>query len=100
MQEPSSQNMDVIEVHAIIKGHVQGVGFRATVRYYAKRLGLHGTVRNLADGSVEIYAKGPNKNILELFQALHQEFGPGHISNIDQQQVSSQTFYEDFNIIH
>jgi acylphosphatase len=100
MQEPLPKDEEIIEVHAAIKGHVQGVGFRATVRHYAKRLGLLGTVRNLADGAVEIYAQGPNKNIQNLFQALHQEFGPGHISNIDQEQVTPQTNYEDFNITY
>lgn len=100
MQNFSSKDEKIVVVHAIIKGNVQGVGFRATVRYHAKQLGLLGTVCNLADGSVEIYAKGPNKNISALFQALHKEFGLGYISNIDQQQVYSQTTYEDFKIIY
>lgn len=99
MQEPSPKAIDNIEVHAHIKGHVQGVGFRATVRHYARQLGVRGTVRNLADGSVEICAQGSQNNILKLFQALHQEFGPSHISTIDQKQATPQTTYEDFNIV-
>lgn len=99
MQEPSPKDIDVVEIHATIKGHVQGVGFRATVRHYARQLGLRGTVRNLADGSVEICAQGSPKIIFELFQALHREFGPSHISNIDQKQATPQTSYEDFNIV-
>ncbi|MBA3815563.1 MAG: acylphosphatase [Parachlamydiaceae bacterium] len=99
MQKPLPE-MEIVEVHAIVKGHVQGVGFRATVSHYAKRLGLLGTVRNLVDGSVEIYAKGSRKSISQLFQALHQEFGTRHISNIDQKQITQQTHYEDFNILY
>lgn len=39
-----------------ITGRVQGVGFRAFVRNSARGLRLRGTVRNLADGSVECVA--------------------------------------------
>lgn len=95
-----SQEVHTIEVHAIVKGKVQGVGFRATVRHFALQLGLVGTVCNLSDGSVEIYVKGSNKNIMALFQALHQEFDQHYISKIDQEQVSLKQPYEDFKIIY
>jgi acylphosphatase len=100
MQESSSEKIEIVEVHAIIKGRVQGVGFRATVRYYARQLGLLGSVRNLPDGSVEICVQGPNKKVLELFQFLHREFGSDHISNIDHEQVNPQASYEGFNITY
>ncbi len=41
-----------------VRGRVQGVGFRWWARGVAERLGLGGTVRNLADGSVEVRATG------------------------------------------
>ncbi len=46
-------------VHILVKGRVQGVGFRFTCRQLARRLGLYGWVKNLPDGSVEIVAEGP-----------------------------------------
>ena len=45
-------------VRAIVTGRVQGVWFRARTQDEAKRLGVTGFVRNLADGTVEIVARG------------------------------------------
>ncbi|MEJ2340646.1 MAG: acylphosphatase [Gemmatimonadales bacterium] len=43
----------------LIRGRVQGVGFRWWTRELAGELSLRGTVRNLPDGSVEIHVAGP-----------------------------------------
>lgn len=99
MQEASPKKTEIKHVHAIVHGHVQGVGFRATVLHFARQLNLHGTVSNLADGSVEINVIGPLHNIHELFHSLQREFGSSHISTIDQEQVTPHKAYEDFKII-
>lgn len=57
-------------MHAIVHGHVQGVGFRATACDYAHDLGLSGTVRNCIDGSVEIYAQGTRGTLDKLLSRL------------------------------
>lgn len=41
-------------ITAVAKGRVQGVGYRAFVADCAHATGVHGTVRNLPDGTVEI----------------------------------------------
>ncbi|HEY1378629.1 MAG TPA: acylphosphatase [Gemmataceae bacterium] len=45
-------------VHIVVRGVVQGVGFRMYTRREAARLGLRGSVRNLPTGEVEIVAEG------------------------------------------
>jgi acylphosphatase len=41
-----------------VSGHVQGVGFRASLRHEALRAGVTGWVRNRADGTVEALLHG------------------------------------------
>ena len=51
---------------ATVRGRVQGVFFRAFTQRCARQLGISGYVRNLRDGSVEVWAAG-KKTQLELF---------------------------------
>lgn len=46
-------------IHAVVRGRVQGVSYRASTEREARRLGLAGWVANRADGTVELEAEGP-----------------------------------------
>lgn len=50
--------MALARLHLVVSGLVQGVAFRAYTVDEARRLGLAGWVRNLADGRVEVLAEG------------------------------------------
>ena len=56
---------------AIVRGKVQGVSFRAYTVDEARALGLAGYARNLADGSVEVVARGEETVLRKLIQYLH-----------------------------
>lgn len=53
-------------VHVLIRGDIQGVGFRHHTAKKARELGLSGFVRNLPHGSVEIVAEGETAKVEEL----------------------------------
>ncbi len=56
----------------IVRGRVQGVGFRWFVQRVGQRLGLGGHVRNLPDGSVEVHARGAGEALAALERALEE----------------------------
>lgn len=58
--------------HYLVKGRVQGVGFRWFVQREAAELELRGWVRNTEDGDVEIVAAGEVEDMAELKNALRK----------------------------
>ena len=59
-------------LHFLIKGRVQGVGFRWFVQREAGELDLHGWVRNTEDGDVEVVAAGDDGDLDELRASLRR----------------------------
>jgi acylphosphatase len=59
-------------VRLLINGRVQGVGYRAWAIATAGSLGLRGWVRNRADGSVEISAKGTEQAVATMIDACRR----------------------------
>ena len=83
---------------AKIIGRVQGVGYRFYTEDIARRLNINGYVKNLYDGSVEVYAEA-DKEILEQF-IEELERGPG-LSRVDQVKIewlNKKPEYHNFRI--
>jgi acylphosphatase len=59
----------------VFSGRVQGVGFRATCCWLARGFDIAGTVRNLADGRVELLAEGDPHEIDRYLEAIQAELG-------------------------
>jgi len=81
-----------------IHGKVQGVGFRYFTQRAAKELGLTGWVRNLPDGSVEVFACGPKGTLERFMQSL--EVGPigSQVADIRFQWLETPEKLEGFQI--
>lgn len=60
----------------VVKGRVQGVFFRQSAKMRADELGLHGWVRNRADGAVEGVVGGENTAALSAFREWLQRGPP------------------------
>jgi acylphosphatase len=54
---------DVVAVRFLVSGRVQGVFYRASTVKEASRLALDGYARNLADGRVEVLARGDRAHV-------------------------------------
>jgi acylphosphatase len=71
----------------VIAGRVQGVGFRWFTHDAAAREGVHGWVRNMADGSVEVVAEGEAESIDRLEAAVRR--GPSY-ARVERFDVEDQ----------
>jgi acylphosphatase len=90
---------EVVELHAIVHGRVQGVSFRAITTEFARDLDLCGTVANLPNGTVEIFAQGTQKQLESLLQQLQGPRGPGVISSIDKEYKKPSKQFQGFKIV-
>lgn len=71
--------------HLIIRGRVQGVGYRAWAQAMARRHGLSGWVRNRVDGTVEAVIAGPEDAVAAMIEACRE--GPP-AARVDAIEVS------------
>ena len=70
-----------MRLHVIVRGRVQGVGFRAFVVDSGLALGVTGWARNRWDGSVEVVAEGTRDALNTLLADLRR--GP-RMSNVTE----------------
>ena len=83
---------------AIISGRVQMVMYRDFALRHARALGLSGEVKNLPDGTVEVYAEGPKGALEELI--AHLKKGPllAKVGDVRVEWVEPSEAFESFSI--
>jgi acylphosphatase len=75
-----------MRLKAVIKGEVQGVGFRWSVQRQAQQLGLTGYAENLPDGSVRVEAEGAPDRLDQLESFLRQGPRWAEVESLDSQR--------------
>jgi acylphosphatase len=80
--------MSVTICRVVIRGRVQGVGYRAWTEYTALELGLEGWVRNRRDGTVEALFAGPAEDVTAMLKACRQGPPGARVESIDEQEAT------------
>lgn len=79
-----------IRLHVYYSGHVQGVGFRYSVKQLSLEFDVTGWVKNLPDGRVELVVEG-ERDELETFQAAIPDAGLRRFILVTQSHWSEGT---------
>ncbi len=71
----------------LVRGRVQGVGFRWYVEREARALGVSGWVRNNYDGTVEVLAMGSHEQLSTLRRKLQQGPRAARVDAVDESEA-------------
>jgi len=85
-------------LHAVVAGHVQGVGFRYFVVTQAQNLKLTGWVRNLTNGDVEVIAEGNAFDLEQLLSQLHQGPPGSHVISVNAEWLAAENNFTLFSV--
>jgi acylphosphatase len=87
-----------MRLHVVVRGRVQGVGFRWFVQESANSLDLAGWVRNTPDGSVEIEAEGNPAEVQRLRVLLDDGPSRARVESVEAIAVGSEQLERPFRI--
>jgi acylphosphatase len=88
----------VERLHAVVRGDVQGVGFRYFVQRRARDLGLRGWVRNNDDGTVELVAEGDRPKLEQLERAVKEGPRASHVDQVDARWSAATGNLQGFDL--
>ena len=75
---------------AIVRGRVQGVGFRFYAERAARELGILGWVRNLPDGTVETLADGDDEAVQRYMERLRKGPLGSRVDAVDVSEAAAE----------
>ena len=77
--------MSDVARRVVIRGRVQGVGYRAWVEHRARRLGLQGWVRNRRDGSVEAVFDGADDVVANMIASCRKGPASARVDDVAEE---------------
>lgn len=88
-----------VRLHAVVEGHVQGVGFRYFVVTHALQLDLTGWVRNTYDGDVEVTAEGLQSQLELLRDRLRDGPRSAFVTAVKTEWLPATNTFDGFNVV-
>jgi acylphosphatase len=85
--------------HVQVTGRVQGVFFRAWTREQAERLGVHGWVRNCADGSVEAHIEGAEDRVGQMVELMRHGPSGARVDDLEARDAQLE-MHGGFSVRH
>ncbi|PSH00596.1 MAG: acylphosphatase [Nanohaloarchaea archaeon SW_7_46_7] len=85
------------QVHLVISGNVQGVGFRASMRRRARNNDVTGWVKNLENGKVEAVLEGEEDNVAKIMEWARKGPNVANVENIELEEKQPE-YIETFEI--
>jgi len=82
----------------VVRGSVQGVGFRYFIQRKARQLGLHGWVRNNDDGTVELLAEGSRSDLEQLMMAAEEGPRMARVQRVEVQWSGATGGLDEFDL--
>jgi len=85
-------------VHLVVRGRVQGVGFRYFVLQRADSMGIAGWVRNRPDGAVEVEAEGSRPELERLVAAVSRGPAGANVTAVEQEWSERVPCHRGFRV--
>ncbi|HUR28023.1 MAG TPA: acylphosphatase [Planctomycetota bacterium] len=80
--------------HLFVSGRVQGVGFRWFVAKSARRIGVHGWVKNLSDGRVEAWIEGTHAQLAAMLDEIREARAPAQVDDVAVTHGDAKGFHD------
>ncbi|MGC8777521.1 MAG: acylphosphatase [Candidatus Caldatribacteriaceae bacterium] len=87
-----------VQGRLVLKGRVQGVGYRYFVLRIAQEFEVTGLVRNLPSGEVEVIAEGKKEEVERFFEEVKKGPVSAHVSSFREEWFPSSGLYHDFRV--
>lgn len=92
--------MQDVDRSFVIRGRVQGVGFRWWTRQTAAALGVVGAVENLPDGTVRVLARADSETMARFADKLRRGPPLARVERVEETSVELPTVLGSFTIEH
>ena len=92
-----NKKLEISRFRIVYTGRVQGVGFRWQVKHVSESFGVTGFVRNLSDGTVELWVEGEKAEARKMIDAVEVKLRDYWHSKVEDER-EGEPQYENFSI--